>query len=248
MGRILSLIFTLFCLTACNSYKSKLKTSEEGPLSAASIDYQFVVIKVLEPHCIRCHDLAGGNKGDVNLETYENVRSHLAGIAETTLLDESMPPKKAGGPLAAYEKSILKMWIDMGAPRDAADLPEPAPEPTPVATPEPTPTPVVEPTPITEPEIIAATWLDIYDKILKPKCVECHSEGEKAEDYPLHDKAYVIDPKNLMVVPGDAEGSEIYISITRQDKRKMPPPKTGVTLSSAEIEAIKTWILNGAKD
>lgn len=247
MGRIFRLILGCVllasCFVGCNSYKAKIQNVDKGPLNVASINYQFVNAQVFEPHCVLCHGLAGGNKGDINLETYENVLANLTGIEEAVFIEESMPPKKAGGPLPAYEKSILRMWIDAGAPKEVAEVPQnPEPGPTPEPTPE------VSPTPIAEPEIVAATWMDIYTKILEPKCISCHAVGEKAEDYPLKDKTYVADPDNLMVIPGDPENSEIYLSITRQDKRKMPPPKTNVTLSTQEIDAIKNWILSGAKD
>lgn len=112
------LLFTLSgcLLSACNSYKSKLRPLEEESVSPASIDYQFVHLKVIEPYCLRCHNPADGNKGDVNLESYEDVMAHLRGIEETVLVDESMPPRRAGGPLAEYEKTLLKTWIEAGAP------------------------------------------------------------------------------------------------------------------------------------
>src|SRR3989338_6419887 len=118
LGLILGSVLLASGLIACNSYESKIHRGDDGPLNAAAINYQFVNAKVIEPHCIRCHDLVGGNKGEVNLETYEDVIANLATIEETVFIDESMPPQRAGGPLAAYEKSILRMWIDAGAPRE----------------------------------------------------------------------------------------------------------------------------------
>lgn len=113
------ILFAAVSLVACNSYKSKIQPRGEEPVTPASIDYAFVDAKVFEPHCVRCHSAAGGDKGDVNMETYENVIANLAGIETTALEEMSMPPKRAGGPLGAYEQGILKMWLDAGAPRDA---------------------------------------------------------------------------------------------------------------------------------
>jgi hypothetical protein len=78
--------------------------------------------------------------------------------------------------------------------------------------------------------------------------VKCHKAGEKAEDYPLTDRAYVTDAANLLLTPGNPDESDIYTSITRTDKRMMPPAKTGMTLSAQEKDAVRLWIINGAKD
>jgi len=247
MGRKLRLFLKVILsatLLACNSYKSKLKPTTQEPLNAASINYQFVHEKVFEPFCIRCHGGEKGEKGDVNLRTYEQVIANLKTIEEVVFIDQSMPPEDEGGPLAAYEQSVLRMWIDVGAPREASPsnpLPSPTPSPTPEEA-EPLPTPTIGP------DFVDPTWADIYNKIFEPKCIKCHADGKKAEDYPMTDQAYVIDPANLMVTPGNPDESEIYKSIIRNDKRKMPPPKENMTLNDVEIAAIKLWILNGAKD
>lgn len=227
MPHIILRVLAASLLLACNSYKSKLQRPSEGMVLPASIDYAFVNAKVFTPYCAECHSLAGGNKGGINLETYERVITNLSGFEESVFINQSMPPKKSGGPLGDYELQILRLWIAAGTPSSASAPPSP---------------------PVNEPELMAATWKDIYEKILVPKCIGCHSPGEKAEDYPLTDRDYVIDPANLMIVPGQPEESELYYSITRQDKRIMPPPKTGVQLSPQEIDAIRLWIFNGAKD
>jgi mono/diheme cytochrome c family protein len=229
----------------CNSYVSKLPAPQEIPIDAASIDYAFVNTKVFEPYCVRCHSDAGGNKGDVNLETYESVVSALTEIENVVFVERKMPPKRAGGPLSGYPLEVLKAWIEAGAPV-VAGKPQQKPPPT-TTTPQPTPTPtppVMPPPPI----VVEPTWADISSKIFQAKCVKCHSEGGKAEDDPLTDQSYVINPQNLILVPGKPEESAIIKAITREDNKRMPPAKTGMTLSPQEIETIQTWILNGAKD
>lgn len=261
MRLIFLVLMAALTLAACNSYKSKLQPPDEGNVTPASIDFAFVNAKVFEPRCVRCHNLAGGNKGDVNLETYENVIANLEGIESSTLVEMTMPPRRAGGPLGAYEQNLLKLWIAAGAPRDAQSGPienpgtEPTPEPTPTPTPDPTPSelppppgPGTPPPPTPAPVIVEPTWDSIYANIIEPKCVKCHQAGEKAEDYPLTDRAYVVDPANLMITAGSPDDSEFYTSIVRTDKRMMPPAKTGMTLSQQEKDAVRIWILNGAKD
>lgn len=254
MRSIFLVLIAALTVVACNSYKSKLQPQNEGNVLPAAIDYAFVNAKVFQPHCIRCHDMAGGNKGDVNLETYENVIANIDDIANSALVEKSMPPRRAGGPLGEYEQNVLKLWIDAGAPRDARSAPveTPTPEPTPVPTPSELPPPPAPPTgtppPQPQPVIVEPTWDSIYTNVFEPKCVKCHKAGEKAEDYPLTDRAYVTDAANLLLIPGNPDESDIYTSIMRTGKGMMPPAKTGMTLSAQEKDAVRLWILNGAKD
>lgn len=274
MAQKILILIAALVLAACNSYKSKLHPEDEGDsnnVTSAAIDYAFVNAKIFQPKCVRCHSSAGGNKGDVNLEAYDSVVSHLADIKKAALVERSMPPKRAGGALPASDQNILKMWIDAGAPLNAE---EPGPAPTPTATPEqkptPSPTPEVSPTPVTgqppaqpptqppqppvvtpEPTpfvVVDPTWDSISKNIFQPKCVKCHQAGEKAEDYALTDRAFVVDENNDILVAGDPDNSNLYKAITRTDKKMMPPARTGITLSDQEKDAIRVWILNGAKD
>ncbi|MGZ3796234.1 MAG: c-type cytochrome domain-containing protein [Pseudobdellovibrionaceae bacterium] len=234
---------SIFFLLACNSYKSKVNGEPQEDITPASINYAFVNAKVFQPKCFKCHSLAGGNKGDVNLETYENVLAKLGDIQNEVFVEGSMPPAEAGGPLGEYEKNVLKMWIDAGTPRTAGEGPAPLPAPSPA----PKPTDPVTP-PVNDPEVIGANWNEISKKVFEPKCIKCHQAGEKAEDFPLTDKDWVSNPANEMIKPGEPDKSPLYVAITRRDRKVMPPPKTGMTLSTQEKDAIKNWILNGAKD
>ncbi len=50
------------------------------------------------------------------------------------------------------------------------------------------------------------------------------------------------------IVPGDLDSSELYRRITAEDEsERMPPVKSGKSLSAAEIERIGRWITEGAK-
>ena len=85
---------------------------------ADKIDYEMVNTTVIKTSCLGCHSQAAGNKGDVNLESYEGVSSELADI-KTDILDGSMPKIKRNGgkPLTEIQKQIVLKWIDKGAPR-----------------------------------------------------------------------------------------------------------------------------------
>ena len=49
-------------------------------------------------------------------------------------------------------------------------------------------------------------------------------------------------------MPGKLDDSELYQRITSTDPdERMPPPKSGKTLSAAEIAKLKTWIEAGGR-
>jgi mono/diheme cytochrome c family protein len=250
MSHKILILTTLLLTLGCNSYKSKL-SDQETNVMPESIDYAFVNAKVFQPYCIRCHSTAGGNEGDVNLETYASVLENIDAVREEAVEKREMPPKKAGGALSEFPHEVLRLWIDAGAPVSGqTHKPEASPTPSPTPETNPPANPPVEPAPGPVEEPVLPTWDDIYTKILSKKCIECHQAGKKAEDVPFTDRNYVIDPQNDIVTPGNPEQSTIIHALTREDKKRMPPPppKSNYTVSPQEIEAIKTWIKNGAKD
>jgi uncharacterized membrane protein len=76
---------------------------------AGDLLYQRVKATTFAPRCIRCHSVAGGDKGDINLENYANVLANLREVETAVLVDETMPPR---GPLPDDEKAALRAWID----------------------------------------------------------------------------------------------------------------------------------------
>lgn len=119
-----SLLFGLFFVSACNynGARDRKPLSPAPPttapneeeiknITADQIDFTLIQKTVLEPSCIRCHK-EGKNKGDVNLEKYENVIKHLKAI-EKDILDGSMPPNQ---PLSPAVKELMLKWLKAGAP------------------------------------------------------------------------------------------------------------------------------------
>lgn len=96
---------------------SAIAQSEEWNLYASPpLTFEYVTEQVFKPRCYKCHSDAGGNKGRVNLETYEHVYALRSKIRTMAIVRKVMPPKKAGGPLNAREMSILDQWLRAGAP------------------------------------------------------------------------------------------------------------------------------------
>ncbi|MBC7715255.1 MAG: hypothetical protein H7177_18055 [Rhizobacter sp.] len=79
------------------------------------ITYEMVNTQVIKPRCLGCHSDAGGNRGQVNLETYENVAAEINTI-ETEIKSGSMPRPK-NKPLTSEQKDLILKWIANGAPR-----------------------------------------------------------------------------------------------------------------------------------
>lgn len=106
-------------LSACNFRDEKVDVVDLEnlpPIDPASLNYATVNEDMITPYCLGCHANAGGNQGELNLETYANVQSHLEGIRLVAIVHRSMPPN---GALPAYPYALLKAWIEAGAPEVA---------------------------------------------------------------------------------------------------------------------------------
>lgn len=90
--------------------------------------------------------------------------------------------------------------------------------------------------------------------LLESNCVGCHSEaktdgGPDGElDMTTREKIIEGGDHGEGMVPGDASKSRIYKDLIREenDKKLMPPKRTGGPMKKSEIEIIKAWIDQGA--
>lgn len=87
--------------------------------------------------------------------------------------------------------------------------------------------------------------------ILADKCFTCHGPDAKqrAADLRLDTREGTLGKAGGggVVVPGQPEESDLFLRITSQDPtEKMPPPKSGLTLTAGQIELLKRWIAAGA--
>lgn len=191
------------------------------------VGFDFVKQEVLNPRCISCH----GPEATIPLDTYAQVKSRMPGIISSVLVNKTMPKNAT---LTKREYDILLNWIGKGFPEKPENPGEP--KPTPVPSPTPAPVPL-------EPK-----FESIKANILSKKCVSCHSPGGEAKNIPLITREDLVDSPREIVMPGNPDESGIVISIERIDDKRMPPPQVGGALSAAEIQAVRLWIQNGAKD
>jgi hypothetical protein len=87
--------------------------------------------------------------------------------------------------------------------------------------------------------------------ILSDKCFFCHGpdEEERKADLRLDTAAGALADLGgyAAIVPGDPKASELLARLVTTDKDDlMPPPDSGKTLSTEEIETIRQWIAQGA--
>lgn len=101
-----------------------------------------------------------------------------------------------------------------------------------------------EPSAPSAPFIMSFEFNDISNKILLPKCSQCHNEsnrlgGVDLSSYESIRKSQVFPP---LVIPFSPEKSSIYDLV-----QKGSMPKGPNKLSAEEISALRQWIANGAK-
>lgn len=147
-------LFTIVFFCSCNYNRmhgsAPHKDSRLRELGVpSSLDYATVQARVIGPQCLHCHSAAGGNRGGLSLETYQQVRANLNAIYYRSVEKRDMPD--AGLPQPELE--MLKAWIEAGAPQKSTGK---------------TAAPPVQG---------AVTWKVIRDQVLASSCLDCHSGG-----------------------------------------------------------------------
>jgi uncharacterized membrane protein len=226
---ILIVVLMSSILTGCFLESQHDRVSAPTDFNASELSYAFVSQYVLNPRCISCHGAmpstpGRSNGGNFSMADYPIVLSGLKQIEQRALYERTMPNQAGGGALSDSEWSILRAWIDLGAPEVAAGPPG-------------VPTqPVLVP--------LAPNFKSIFQNIFKPRCITCHWKGGDAYDVPLDSVAKMLASPKEIVFSGNAEESGLMIALERTDKKRMPPPPRPV-LSGEEIRTIKEWINNG---
>lgn len=144
-----ALIATLF---GCSPYHSVESAPDEGLINTKgykTLGFDSVSALVFQPYCLKCHSVAAGNDGQVNLETYANTFPNIKDI-QSDVTSNDMPTH--GGPVPDSLKNVLSTWISAGAP-ETSDIPIPNAAPDVTAPP---------------------TFNDVETQIFQPYCVSCH--------------------------------------------------------------------------
>jgi hypothetical protein len=86
--------------------------------------------------------------------------------------------------------------------------------------------------------------------ILSNNCFRCHGPDAKARkaNLRLDSREDALRKEAPVIVPGQSAESELYLRITSDDESEvMPPPRSNLKLTAAQVELLKTWIDSGAK-
>ena len=232
MNKCLVLLAASLLFFGCSYNESKIKDEKAPPLtqkitSPEQITYKLVHESVLQNACLRCHSAAGGNRGGINLESYQNVfkNSHQIRIE---VAGATMPPSDK---LTAEQIKLVTDWIDAGASENgkvAGELPTPAPTPPPPTVPTPGPAP--KPTPLPIP--VKISFDEVLKKVIKTNCLKCHSEiGGNSGELNFETYESVFENRNR---------------IKNEVSTDQMPPKNGVPLTIDQKKLILTWIDQGS--
>lgn len=91
--------------------------------------------------------------------------------------------------------------------------------------------------------------------ILSDRCFKCHGPdaNQRKANLRLDTREGALaalkdNPNAHVIVPGDADQSEVFLRISSSDTSiQMPPPKSNLSLTKNEIDLIEKWIEQGAK-
>jgi hypothetical protein len=86
--------------------------------------------------------------------------------------------------------------------------------------------------------------------ILSDNCFQCHGPDAKARkgDLRLDTQDGALRKDDPVIVPGKSGESEVIRRlVSTESSKRMPPPKTGRTLSARQIATLRQWINEGAK-
>ena len=147
---VILVVFSLLIFSCNYSTKNSelpvVMTEAKLDQLALESNYLSVNAKVISGQCLSCHSDATGNKGNLNLETYENIRAKLNQIMYRVLEVKDMPQ----GGLNETDYALMDMWLTSGAPEKNTGSATPS---------------------LKGP----FNWTVIRDQVLKSNCLDCHS-------------------------------------------------------------------------
>ena len=83
--------------------------------------------------------------------------------------------------------------------------------------------------------------------LLQSKCLSCHNDNNTTEDVSFTSYNSIMSNDEL-VEPNNYSHSELYEAITETDTDDLMPPPPASALTSTQIDLIKKWIQQGAKN
>ncbi len=229
------------------------KASLPGP--DEPVDFDRHILPILVERCQSCHNAPYDKNGrtihpkaGLRLDSYEWVmKGNLDGtvveagnpdesyLYEVLTLDEEddmfMPPK--GGPLTTEQIEVFKRWIQDGAKPSGGG--QAAADPS-----------------------NGISFHDHVFPLLEERCLDCHSAPYVKNGRTIHPKAGLRLDTYESIIKGNLDGTIIEkgnpdestliaVIMLEPDDPEIMPPK-GDPLTSSEIDMLKQWIKEGAKE
>lgn len=160
----IALLLTASLLNACHYRNQKNEENlnqGNGAAGGSTTVPGFATIQsqILAPRCYECHSSSGGNRGGINLESYQTVKN-MARAVLASVNNNSMPLNRS--PLTTAQKQLLASWVSAGSPENPLQTSPGSPAPAP----DDIPGDGVEPN---------LDWLTVRTLVIEASCLGCHS-------------------------------------------------------------------------
>ena len=193
--------------------------------------------RVFEKRCTSCHGESA--MAGMDFRTYESLmaaRIIVAGDPDSSRLIDKIEVQRHPRTLTTDEISMIRAWIWNGAPQSATEAP---PSPPQAAAPAPSqPSEPTEPPPQTPaPAENLYTWNADVASIFAPSCTSCHGSSAMGG---LDLSTYATVIAAGVVTPGEPATSKLVLKVEKGDHYAQ--------LTSEQLDIIRQWILDGAKE
>lgn len=249
-----NLIMNLLFLTGCNIFLSKSISTDQIPKnnsannpSQNSNEYDsfqkinFDIVKKIS--LASCYDCHAGTSKTILIQSSDYQKQ--INILKKVILEETMPKVSYGyNLLDSCQKDLFLKWLELGAPENS-DFPLANVSSCNYLLKPPTDVPV-EP-PIAQ---LPLNYKNIYEQILRPKCVKCHNPDHESDASTILFFPYNEISEAPRRWKSPASESKIIRSVTRTDQDRMPPPppEGAEPLTSQELEFLSRWIDAGVPE
>jgi uncharacterized membrane protein len=216
------IFFSVFIIsvTACgnifhNKHENVTNSDNENANSKPTISFAEVRLKVLDPHCIKCHS---------NYVDYKSVKKNISQILNS--VEQNRMPKNAI-PISDDLKELLRAWVAEGTPENLE---------TNTDSPEPTDDGALKPTwdslklNIFDPKCLVchsangkSPWVDFTNRATMAKTLIKHIDFKNPDD------------SNLILRLRDTE----------EPMPPLPPQSTLTQLTEEEVLVVIEWIKAG---
>jgi len=234
---LLFLSVSLFIFgSSCTNYQiedyflSALEKDIVGGCNLLDITYENSVSLILEEKCVACHN-SGSAAAGYDYSDYDRV---LLSVADGSLMgtidnEPGFSPMPPGNSLDSCSIEKIRTWID-GLEQDSIPT-DSIPDDVIVSN--------------CDPDTVYFRNTILPLVVSSCGTTGCHDQASHRDGIILTDYASIISTGKIK--PGDPADSEFFESLTDKDDDLMPPPPNA-PFNSEQIQLIKDWILQGAKD